>query len=163
LTGRYSSSPESMFDKDIKAIHETPFAEFIKNIEAAELSDGFWQAGLLQSLNTASTNTLAFKVFLAAQVCLNDKGFLSKEITVRDMLVHNGDIHHIFPRNFLKKKGLKQAKYNQIANYVYVQQEVNIKIGDKAPTDYLAEVFKQCETGQPVYGGINSKEELVKN
>ena len=35
LTGRYSGSPESQFDKDIKAIHERDFAEFISSVESA--------------------------------------------------------------------------------------------------------------------------------
>jgi hypothetical protein len=163
LTGRYSGSPESMFDKDIKAIHEQDFATFLMNVEAAELSAGFWDAGLVQNLHTSSTNARAFKVFLAAQVYLNDKGFISKDITVRDMLIHHGDIHHIFPRNYLKKQGLTQNKYNQIANYVYLQQEVNIKIGAKPPAEYIGDVFKQCESGELKYGGITDKEQLVAN
>jgi hypothetical protein len=52
------------------------------------------------------------------------------------MLIHHADIHHIFPCNFLKKQGLTRGKYNQIANFVYLQQEVNIKIRDRAPVDY---------------------------
>ena len=163
LTGRYSGSPESMFDKDIKAIHEQDFEAFLASTEAAELSSGFWDVGLVQNLHTSSTNARAFKVYLAAQVCLNDKGFLSKEITVRDMLVHHGDIHHIFPRDYLKKQGLTQAKYNQIANYVYLQQEVNIKIGAKPPAEYINDVFAQCESGELKYGAINEQAQLIEN
>lgn len=163
LTGRYSGSPESTFDKDIKAIDEQDFATFLANTEAAELAAGFWEAGLVQNLNTSSTNARAFKVYLAAQVFFKDKGFLSKGITVRDMLEHNGDIHHIFPRDYLKKHGLKQAKYNQIANYVYLQQEVNIKVGATPPVEYIQDAFLQCETGEPKYGAITDKALLIEN
>ncbi|MBD3822024.1 MAG: DUF262 domain-containing protein [Thiotrichales bacterium] len=163
LTGRYSSSPESQFDKDIKAISERPFAETLADAEAAELSDAFWDVGLVQSLTTSSINTPAFKVFLAAQAYLGYKGFLSKDLTVRDMLIHKGDVHHIFPQAFLKRKGLTQGRYNQVANLVYLQQEINIKIGDKAPAEYVAEVFEQCSTGEMQYGSIISTEELRKN
>jgi len=163
LTGRYSSSPESQFDKDINAIDSRPFAEFLADIEAAELSDSFWEVGLVQSLNTSSVNSPVFKVFIAAQSRMGDQGFLSKDISVRDMLIHHGDIHHIFPRNFLKKKGLRRGKYNQIANFVYVQQEVNIKIGDKAPDKYIQTVFDQCETGKAKYGAITDINLLKDN
>ncbi len=163
LTGRYSSSPESQMDKDIKVIHERPFNEFLADIEAAVLSDSFWAVGLVQALNTSSVNSPVFKVFLAAQARLGDQGFLSKDISVRDMLTHHGDIHHIFPRNFLKKKGLARSKYNQIANFVYVQQEVNIKIGDKEPVHYLSTVIDQCEVGEPVYGAITDSKVLREN
>jgi hypothetical protein len=163
LTGRYSGSPESQYDKDIKAIHERPFANFLTDIEAASLSDAFWEVGLVQALNTASTNSPVFKVFLAAQAQMGDRGFLSKDITVRDMLVHHGDIHHIFPRNFLKKKGLTNNKYNQVANFVYVQQEINIKIGDRSPEEYLQTVMEQCKNGKSIFGAITDQEQLRHN
>ena len=31
---------------------------------------------------------------------------LSKEISVNNLIIHRGDIHHIFPKNYLKKSGL---------------------------------------------------------
>lgn len=163
LTGRYSSSPESQMDRDIKAIQDRPFADLLADIEAAELSDTFWKVGLVQALNTSTVNSPVFKAFLAAQAYLGDKGFLSKDISVRDMLNRHGDIHHVFPRNFLKKQGLSRGKYNQVANFVYLQQEVNIKIGDKAPADYMATIFKQCETGEPVLGAITNLDKLQDN
>lgn len=154
LTGRYSGSPESRFDRDIKAVDERPIAEVLGEIEAADLSDAFWDFGLPQALNTSSVNAPAIKVFWAAQANQGDKGFLSKDITVRDMLTHHGDIHHVFPKNFLKSRGLSRSKYNQVANYVYVQQEVNIKIGQTPPVSYMASVLEQCETGTARYGAI---------
>lgn len=163
LTGRYSGSPESRFDKDIKAVHERSFAELLGEIETAELSDAFWDFGLPQALTTSSVNAPAIKVFWAAQANRGDKGFLSKDITVRDMLTHHGDIHHIFPKNFLKQQGLLRGKYNQVANLVYVQQEVNIKIGHTAPVTYMADVFAQCEKGEARYGAIALPEELKAN
>ena len=163
LTGRYSGSAESQLDRDIKSIESRSFDEFLASVEAAELSEAFWDVGLVQSLNTSSINSTSFHVFLAAQVNLADKGFLSKDITVRDMLMHHGDIHHIFPKNFLKRQGMSRGKYNQLANFVYLQQEINIKISDRPPGDYLAEVFSQCDTGELKYGAINKHEELVKN
>jgi hypothetical protein len=163
LTKRYSSSPESQQDKDIKGISESSFETFIQSVEAAELSDTFFDIGLVQDLTTSSVNTPAFKVYLAAQVKMNDLGFLSKEITVRDMVTHHGDIHHIFPRNFMKKKGYTRYKYNQIANFVMVQQEINIKIGDKPATEYMQDVFDQCESNTAKYGGIVDANVLAEN
>jgi len=163
LTGRYSASPESQFDQDIKTIHDQEFTQVLSGIEAAQLSDAFWQVGLVQNLTTSSVNAPVLHVFWAAQVNLGDKGFLSKDISVRDMLIHHGDIHHIFPRNFLKKKGFTQSKYNQVANYVYVQQEINIKVGDKAPRDYIEEVLSQCETGNLKFGAIRDLKEFKSN
>lgn len=163
LTGRYSGSPESWFDYDIRQVHEKTFEGFLGEVESAELGEAFWEAGLVQSLTTSSTNSPVFKVFLAAQAYMADQGFLSKGITVRDMLTHHGDIHHVFPRNFLKKQGLTQARYNQVANFVYLQQEVNIKIGDMPPVEYMKSAYQQCETKNPIYGVITSKDQLEGN
>lgn len=163
LTGRYSGSPESRFDFDIKQIAARSFGEYLQEKEEADLSDAFWNASLVQSLNSSVSSSPSFNVFLASQVRGNDRGFLSKEITVGDLITYRGDIHHIFPRNFLKKKGMKRGRYNQIANYVYMQQEVNIAIGDKAPEIYFTELKAQCEGAAVKYGGIDSMEELSDN
>lgn len=101
LTGRYSGSPESSFDYDIRQVHEKKFEDFLGKVESAELGEAFWEAGLVPSLTTSSINSPVFTVFLAAQAYMADQGFLSKGITVRDMLTHHGDTHHVFPRNFL--------------------------------------------------------------
>lgn len=65
-------------------------------------------------------------------------GFLSQPTSVQSMLDMHGDIHHIFPKNYLRKNGVNDKRdYNQIANYAMVQKEINIKISDKAPNEYL--------------------------
>lgn len=163
LTGRYSGSPESLFDFDIKQIAEKPFGEYLEEKENGELSDAFWNVSLVQSLNSSVASSPYFNVYLASQVRANDKGFLSKEITVGDLITYRGDIHHIFPRNYLKKRGLSRGKYNQIANYVFMQQEVNIKVGDKSPEVYFTEIKEQCANGELKYGGINSIEQFEQN
>jgi hypothetical protein len=76
-------------------------------------------------------------VVLASQTVAGDKGLFSAFITVKDMLEHHGDVHHIFPKNYLKKAGLTRDKYTQVANYVYTQLEINIRIGDKLPKNCL--------------------------
>ncbi len=163
LTGRYSGSPESKIDFDIKRIDELGIENHMLNLERAELSDGFWGDGLIQSLNSAIASSPHFNVFLAAQVKNKDKGFLSKEITVADLITHRGDIHHIFPKDFLRKRGLQRREYNQIANYVYMQSEINVKIGNKKPKDYFNLILKQIKDKKMLYGGITNKEELLKN
>ena len=164
LTGRYSGSPESWFDYDIKRFfaYEDPI-EFLKQTEAGDLSDAFWNVNLIQHLNTSVASSPYFNMFLIAQVKAHDKGFLSKQIDVETMLENRGDIHHLFPKHYLTSHGVTQAQYNQIANYVFLQQEINIRIGDDAPAEYMAEVYNQCNTKKPVYGGITDVDILRDN
>lgn len=164
LTGRYSGSPESMFDYDIKRFfsYDEPM-EYLKITEAGELSEAFWKVNLVQRLNTSVTSSPYFHMFLVAQVKAHDKGFLSEQITVESMLENRGDIHHLFPKNYLIKNGLPKGQYNQIANYVYLQQEINIKISDDAPCKYMAVVLEQCSTKKATYGGITEIDKLREN
>jgi hypothetical protein len=163
LTGRYSGSAETQIDQDIRNIDERSVDDHLEYVEQAELSDAFWNVELIQRLDTSVASSPFFHVFLAAQVKANDRGFLSRDITVQDLLLHRGDVHHIFPRNYLKKYGLTRSRYNQIANYVYMQSEINIKVGSKAPNVYLPEVEAQCNGGLLTYGGITSTEDLSDN
>ena len=106
LTGRYSGSPESTFDYDIRQIHAQGIKVYAKSIIQGELSDAFWNASLPQEMDTSAASSPYFRVFLAAQIKMNDLGFLSKDIAVRELVEVKSDIHHVFPRNHLKKNGL---------------------------------------------------------
>ena len=154
LTSRYSGSAETQFDKDIRQIATGDFAEILAKIEQAELSPVFWEFGLVQQLETSGTSSPYFWVWVAAQIRANDKGMLSKDIAVRELVSHLGDIHHIFPRDLLKKAGLSRSQYNQIANYAYTQEEINIRIGNKAPKTYFSDILVQCGGGPVKYGAI---------
>lgn len=164
LTGRYSGSPESKFDYDIKRFFSSddPMA-YLKLTEAGDLSDAYWNVNLVQRLDTSVTSSPFFNMFLIAQVKAHDKGFLSEQISVESMLENRGDIHHLFPKNYLTKNDLPKGQYNQVANYVYLQQEINIKISDAAPREYMATVIEQCKTGKPIYGGITDLDKLKEN
>ena len=165
LTGRYSSSTESWFDYDIKKFNESDDVDaLVRNVEEGELSDAFWNNILVTKLDTSVTSSPYFKMFLIAQINNGDKGFLSKNIDVRALIEQRGDVHHIFPKNYLQKKGINnRGQYNQVANYVYMQSEINIKIRDKSPKTYFEQLKKQCEDKCLVYGGIDSMEELKSN
>jgi hypothetical protein len=163
LTQRYSSSPESQFDADIKQISSNGAEKILGQIEEAQLSEAFWRVQLVQDLEKASVNNPFLHLFFAAQVKAGDVGFLSTDITVQSMIEHRGDIHHLFPKDYLVQNGHDKASYNQIANFVYAQSEINIRIGKKSPREYMTEVHEQCAGGVPKYGGITTKELLAVN
>ena len=161
LTGRYSGSPESRFDYDVKRFDVNDPMEYLHQVELGELSDAYWQHILPERLNTSVSSSPYFKVFLMAQVKMQDKGFLSKQITVRNLIEDRGDIHHLFPKNYLQKNGQNnKSLYNQIANYAMTQSEINIRIKDKSPKMYMSKVLEQIATKQPYIGGIITQKEL---
>ncbi|MFQ5915023.1 MAG: DUF262 domain-containing protein [Nitrospinota bacterium] len=163
LTGRYSASPETAFDRDIRQIDHVGATAYLKSIEEAELGGPFWEAGLPMQMDTSVASSPYFNVFLASQVRANDKGFLSRDITVHDLILHKGDVHHVFPRNYLIKHGFTRSRYNQITNYVMMQSEINVQIGDGPPCEYFSDLLNACRDGRSAYGGICNLEELQAN
>ena len=163
LTGRYSGTPETAFDFDIRQIEAQGLATYINAVVTAQLSESFWSTLLPQQMDTSSSNSPYFLVFQAAQVKLNDKGFLSRDITILDLVLNRTDVHHVFPRKYLKSQGLARGKYNQIANYALMQSEINIAIGARSPAVYFAELQEQCSNGSAKYGAICNRDDLVEN
>jgi len=163
LTGRLSGAVDSTFDVDIKNVTKEKFEKYFENIEKTELSDAFWDIGLITELSKYNINSPYLGVFIASRVKNNDKGFLSEDITVRELVTEKGDLHHIFPRKFLRANFKNRSEYNQLANLVYTQQEINIKIGHKEPKDYFKIILKQCNGGSLKYGGITEIKELKEN
>ena len=123
---------------------------------ATQLSPNFWDSLLPLELDTASSNSAYFLAYQAAQVKAGDKGFLSRDITVTDLLLNRSDVHHVYPKKHLKTQGRSRGEYNQIANFVLAQSEINIAIGDKPPEKYFAELAEQCDGGKKKYGGITN-------
>jgi hypothetical protein len=163
LTGRYSGSPETRFDYDIRQISGGKMKEFLANMEQGELSDAYWNTTLPRKFTTSVASSPYFNVYLAAQVTLRNRGFLSKHITVADLIAHRGDIHHIFPKDYLKKHGKTKSEYNQIANYAYMQSEINIGIGNVSPRAYFSNLHDQCAGGEAKHGGITDLNDLRTN
>ena len=164
LTGRYSGSSESKFDSDVHKFTELEPELYVKQIEESELSDAFWNNILIDKLNTSLSNSPYFLVFLMAQIKNNARGFLSSNIQVRDLKEQRGDIHHIFPKKYLQKNGIENKKdYNQIANYVYTQSEINIKIKDEAPCVYINKIKEQINRGENKLCSISKIDDLLVN
>ena len=163
LTGRYSSSPESAFAKYLRQISEIGVVKTLENIEAAILSDNFWNIQIPQDLTNTSTNNPTYLVYLAAQVYFNDVSLLSQNICVKELIELGGDVHHIFPKQYLKDNGFEKNQYNQEANYAYLDRPVNVSIGKQAPIDYFRVAREQCETKVVKCGSITEIEGLKRN
>ena len=88
---------------------------------------------------------------------------LSNNISVRYLIEMAGDVHHIFPKEYLKSNGFSRNQYNQNANYAYLDTQVNKSIGKKAPHVYFAEAVKQCETKEITCGSITDITVLKQN
>lgn len=163
LTGRYSGSSESVIESDSKQILEKGLENYLADIERANLDEGFWNYRIINDLTSSSSINNAYLCYLAAQCKNNDHAFLSDSMSIKSLIEQRGDEHHIFPKKYLERNGLKKSEYNQVANYVYAEQQLNIKLGDKAPNTYMTEVKNDIETYTNALTAISNEQELQRN
>ena len=159
MTGRHSGSFETQFEQDIKRIQSAgDMAKFIATLEEQELSDVFWNSTLVDEFDKPTTNNPFWHMFIAAQNKLLKQSFLSKNNIARDLATD--DIHHIFPKNYLVKHGYDKSKYNRIANFVHLRNDINISVSDLAPREYLGDILSG---GNNHHSDIVNKAEMVNN
>ena len=164
LTSRYITSPETVMDMDIKRIKEKGFLNYFNEVESANLSDTFWDIALVQNLETSVINSPYFNLYLASQIHDGDDALFTIGSKISYLITIIGDVHHIFPKKYLIKNGItEKSKYNQIANYTYLDTQVNKSIGEDSPYSYFSKVLEQCETGKAIYGNITDKNTLSHN
>jgi len=163
LVGRYSGSSESAIDEDVKQINQKGVAAYLEQMEQTYLGQGFWDFGLVSNLESSSVNNNAFNVYLAAQCYYNTPAFLAKSMTIRSLITQRGDIHHLYPKQYLASQKRTPKEYNQVANFVYLEQTANIKIGALAPRDYMLKINQHISDGKPVISTLDSHELLFEN
>ena len=159
MTGRHSGGFETQFEQDIKRIQSAgDMAKFIATLEEQELSDVFWNSTLVDEFDKPTTNNPFWHMFIAAQNKLLKQGFLSKNNIARDLATD--DIHHIFPKNYLVKHGYDKSKYNRIANFVHLRNDINISVSDLAPREYLGDILSG---GNNHHSDIVNEAEMINN
>lgn len=164
LTGRYTGSPETAMEADIRRIREKGFAEVLAETEAAELSETFWETGLVQKLETSAITSPYLNVFLAAQICKSDCALFTNYYKIGELIKMQGEVHHIFPKQYLASHGITdKSKYNQIANYTYLDSQVNKAISNSAPCEYFSKAIEAAKQDRAEYGNISDIDELLYN
>ena len=159
MTGRHSGGFETQFEQDIKRIQSAgDMAKFVATLEEQELSDIFWNSTLVDEFDKPTTNNPFWHMFIAAQNKLLKQSFLSKNNIARDLATD--DIHHIFPKNYLVKHGYDKSKYNRIANFVHLRNDINISVSDLAPREYLGDILSG---GNNHHSDIVNEAEMVNN
>lgn len=132
--------------------------EFVTILERQNLTEVFWNDTLPSKFDNANTNSTYWILYTVAQKYLGNQSFLTSTL-VRDM--KTAQVHHIYPKSYLRKNGFSNKNmYNKLANYVYLHDQVNNKVSDYAPADYMAHVTNF----EGAFGNeIKNKEELKKN
>ena len=163
LTGRYIASPESAMDQDLRRIKEKGFLPWFYKVEKT-LGDTFWNVELVQNLETSSVNSPALCVFWAACCREGSDSLFNEGSKFANLITTMGDVHHIFPKQYLIDNGIKdKSKYNQVANFTYLDTTTNIAVGKDEPCQYFKKVWEQCKTGEYRIGNLKTEDAIRKN
>lgn len=159
LTGRHSGSFETQFEHDVKLITKIGDLEkFVSTLEEQIMSDIYWTSTLPEEFDKTNINNPYWYVFAAAQNILAKASFLSNANKVNSMTT--AQVHHVFPKNYLVKNGIERSDYNKIANFVYLRDDINVKISDLEPAKYIAKIQEY----RGVFGSdIASDDQLFMN
>lgn len=143
LWGRYAGSTESVLNKDLAAIEETDgaldrlIAQLHQNRGDLRLQpDDFagWSKG-------ARFYPLLYMMTRAWHARDWDSGDeLSNHLLG---FMNRLELHHIFPKSMLKKKGYSRPEINAIANFTFLTKETNLLVTDRDPEEYLPKFVKK--------------------
>jgi hypothetical protein len=154
LTGRYTSSPETVMDADLNRLKGLAsgeeFLALLDNLMASELTDDFWKITLPAALATSSARNPQLFAYVASQNRLGALVLFSHK-KVSDLIdpalrtkKKPLERHHLFPRAWLEETLTKeQTEINQMANYALLEWPENIDIGKTPPSEYAAQIKKR--------------------
>lgn len=150
VTHFYTGSTESEVEKqmaDLRDIHSADeFVKYLGSVIRGKFTDDYFEYTLLNDMITSSASAPSWNAYLAAINVLGTPMLFSTIPASKFMILgSNGtknsiDKHHIFPKHYLETIGVGNDRdRNQIANFTYLDYQTNINIGEKAPSEYMAE------------------------
>jgi hypothetical protein len=172
LTGRYTSSPESVMDGDLNRLKNLAGADafllILHSLMENELTNDFWNTTLPAALESSSARNPELFAFIAAQNRLAAPVLFSHK-KIGDLIdpalktkKKSLERHHLFPRAWLEKSGETDVKViNQMANYALLEWPENISISDNPPSKYVSEIRPRF--GEAEWKHMNEMHALPEN
>lgn len=154
LTGRYTGSPETILEADLRRFSEATtadeFVEVIDHVIDTQLTTDFWAVTLPDYLGYSSAwSPYLFGYY--ASLNLLDARALFSQMKINQLFDpgvkgtrHPVERHHLFPKAYLSSIGITgTTRTNQIANFAFVEWADNAAISDRPPSEYFAEYFSK--------------------
>ena len=138
---RYSGSTDLHMDEDIAFFNKVMANDFSGidkysySIDDKNLID--------QKFTKGSPYTRAFLILMAQKSPLNLTNGNKIDLGNALSKYNSKEYHHIFPRNFLKKKGKEIGEINSLCNFCFLPADSNKKISNKAPSEYIFELLPE--------------------
>lgn len=162
-TSRYSGAVETQMQQDLdrmETLLETEdakadkFCESLDQIIRGEFTGDYWEINLPRDFTLPARKSPALSAYWAALNILDAEVLFSHNMKVSQILdpvitpVKDIERHHLFPRAYLKRKGITGKQVDAIANMAFVDWNDNLKISDKDPEDYWPTMIKSMPPEQ---------------
>ena len=152
ITGRYTGSPETILEADLRRFSEAKTAEdfvtIIDHVIDTQLTPDYWRVTLPDVLESSAAWSPYLFGYYAALNIMDAKALFSK-MKINDLFDPGMkgtkspvERHHLFPKAYLASIGITgTTRTNQIANFAFVEWADNIAISDTKPSEYFDEYF----------------------
>ena len=139
---RYSASTDQKMDDDIEFINLLLANDF-SGIDKYQTNLNLIQ---LENLKFSKSNSFvrAFLLLLAQENPLDLTNGNIVDVGIALSQYNRKQYHHIFPRAFLKNKGLTNDQINRAVNFCILPATSNRLISDKDPSDYFINIIPQA-------------------
>lgn len=161
MWGRFSGSTESFIDQDLAAL-DGPDGGLDKLLDQLRLWHGTltvlpehfsgWSQG-------ARFYPVLYMITRMGEARDWGSGIPLKSSTLGKM--SKLEVHHIFPKSQLYKRGLNKARVNAVANFCFLTKETNLDISNRLPEEYFPKV-EAAHPGSLASQWIPSDPELWK-
>lgn len=139
---RYSASTDQKMDDDVEFIDLVLSNDF-SGIDKYQTNLNLTQ---LENLKFSKSNSFvrAFLLLLAQQKPLDLTNGNIVDVGNALSQYNRKQYHHIFPRAYLKNKGLTNDQINKAVNFCILPATSNRLISDKDPSDYFKSIIPQA-------------------
>lgn len=154
LTGRYTGSPETILEADLRRFSEAEtaddFVAIIDSVIDTQLTSDFWTVTLPDLLDSSAAWSPYLFGYYASLNLLDAKALFSNmkinELFDPGVKQTRSPVerHHLFPKAYLSSIGVTgTTRTNQIANFAFVEWGDNNAIADSKPSEYFSDYFDQ--------------------
>ena len=145
-TGRYTSSPESQLETDLRVVNGAKdaggFRDALDRIIRSNFTGDYWSISLPNRLDTSGAKSPVLLAYWAA-LNLLDAEVLFGTLKMRELLdpavtpSRSLERHHLFPKGHLALQGITaRNEVNAIANMAFADWPENSDIGARDPLEY---------------------------
>lgn len=157
-TGRYTTSPESQLEADLRVVAQAnnanEFQEALDRIIRSNFTSDYWTISLPNRLDTSGAKSPVLLAYWASLVLLDAEVLFSK-VKIHDLLdpavtpPRSLERHHLFPKAYLSHNGIHaRNQVNAIANMVFVDWPENAAIGARGPLEYWPSMTQDMPSDQ---------------